>query len=368
MRHKWILSCAAMLAVFSYPSAFPQSQIPGFAHAYLFLCDTPGFCVKEVHPKVVRFRVECKDPGFETVIWEGLPRVGDFIDTLGANKVEVQAFYSFAPGEHQLVGFGVIVETAEWPGGSQELRATCTIRQKNPNWDFSLLGRSFCIGGQSAAASGYRVQPGSAAASRAGQSAGPSSGSGHGTPPSDPNEAGDDLFDKYFGKSETAPAAASKESPSRGANTAPRPSASDATAAKPQSDNDSLLGVHWPSGDDRQQGTAAPAPQAAPSWAPRTESEVRQGIENMGFRIAGPATFGSLQGYWIEIADHARAAQFGFKEIKKARAVNGREVITGTIACWTERSGDHLVIWIDQRDVSIPNDSKLPSYVRLFSR
>jgi len=26
------------------------------------------------------------------------------------------------------------------------------------------------------------------------------------------------------------------------------------------------------------------------------------------------------------------------------------------------------VIWIDQREVSVPNDSKLPPYVKLFSR
>jgi hypothetical protein len=331
MKRTRILSFILTLSVCLCPSAFPQGEVAGFKHAYLFLCDTPGFCVKEVHPKVVRFRVEGRDPGFQSVIWDGLPRVGDFIDTLGANKVEVQAFYSFAPGEHELVGFGVIVETAEWPGGSSGLRTTCTIRTNNPNWDFTLLGRNFCEGGQPAAASGYRVRPGAVAASRAKQL------SGDGTTPSD-------------------------------AKSKPKPGSESAKAAKPKSDTDSLLGVHWPSGDDKQQSTATPAPNAVSSRAPRSESEARQAIENMGFKIVGPATFGTLQGYRILIADAAKAAQFGFREIKLARAADGKQAITSWISCWTERSGDHLIIWIDQREVSIPNDSKLPPYVKLFSR
>ena len=327
MRRARVLFFAVMTAVFFCPFASPQGEVDGSKHGYLFLCDTPGFCVKEVHPKVVRFRVEGRDPGFESVIWEGLPRVGDYIDTMGANKVEVQAFYSFAPGEHELVGFGVIVEMAEWPGGSDGLRTTCTIRTNNPNWDFTLQGRNFCEGGQPAALSGYRVRPRAVTASRARNS----SGTGRGTTP-------------------------------------PAPGSESAKSAKPKSDNDSLLGVQWESGNEKQQVAAAPAVKPAPSRAPRTEDEARQAIQSMGFEIVGPATFGTLQGYRIQIADAAKAAQFGFREIKLARAADGKQAITSWISCWTERSGDHLVIWIDQREVSVPNDSKLPPYVKLFSR
>ena len=327
MRHALILFFAVMTAAFFCPFVFPQGEVDGSKHGYLFLCDTPGFCVKEVHPKVVRFRVEGRDPGLESVIWEGLPRVGDYIDTMGANKVEVQAFYSFAPGEHELVGFGVIVETAEWPGGSNGLRTTCTIRTNNPNWDFTLQGRNFCEGGQPAALSGYRVRPRAVTASRTSKS----SETGRGT-------------------------------------TLPEPGSDSARAAKPKSVNDSLLGVQWESRDDKQQVAAAPVVKAVPSQAPRTEDEARQVIQSMGFEIVSPATFGTLQGYRIRIIDVEKAAQFGFREIKQARAVGRGEAITSTISCWTERSGDHLVIWIDQREVSIPNDSRLPPYVKLFSR
>jgi len=353
MKHTWILFCAALLAVCLYSSAFPRRQVPGFAHSYLSLCDLPGLCVLEIDPKVVRFRVEGKDPGFETVIWEGLPRVGDCIDTLGADRVELQAWYSFAPGEKELVGIGVRVQAAEWPVGAQQLRATCTVRAQNPGWDFSLLGKNFCTGGQPAAASGYRVRPGQ------------TSGTGGKTVPSDPSKAGENLFDKYFDKSGTPPAE-SKKSPGSGAKGETGPTG--AKEPKPKSGSDSLLGVQWPSGDIKKEGTAGASATQAPGRAPRTESEARQAIESMGFKILGPATFGAFQGFWIQIADRAKAAQFGFQEIKRARAVSEKESVTGTIGCWTERSGDQLIIWIDERDVGISNAGKLPAYVKLFSR
>lgn len=258
---------------------------------------------------------------------------------------------------HELAGFGVLVDTAEWPGGSQELRATCTIRTQNPNWDFSLQGRSFC-GGQPAAAAGYRVRPGAVAASRTKQA----SGSGRGTTQADTGKDQDDFFDQYFDKSETPATESGKSSVPEAKH---KPVSNNASVAKTQSDNDSLLGVRWP-GDDKQQG--ADAPQAALSRAPRTEGEALEAIRSMGFQVYSPATFGAIQGYYIRIVNHAQAAQFGFKEIHNPRALDGKQSVTGLISFWTEQSGDQLILWIDQRDVSIPNGSKLPSFVRLFAR
>jgi len=133
---------------------------------------------------------------------------------------------------------------------------------------------------------------------------------------------------------------------------------------QPKSDGDSLLGVHWSPSDDKQ--AAKTTRTDTPSLqAPRSEDEVRQALENMGFKIVEKTTFGDLSGYYIEITDAVKAAQFGFKELKKARAGYG---ITGNIACWTEQKGNQLIIWIDWRDVEIRDDSKLPPYVKLYAK
>ena len=88
----------------------------------------------------------------------------------------------------------------------------------------------------------------------------------------------------------------------------------------------------------------------------------------MGFRVLRPGTIGAFQGYWIEIADPAKAARFGFSEKRQARATAKGQEMTSTIGCWTERKGEQLIIWIDWRDVSIRDESKLPPWVKLYSK
>jgi hypothetical protein len=136
------------------------------------------------------------------------------------------------------------------------------------------------------------------------------------------------------------------------------------TPVKEKRDTDSLLGTHWDAADDHKQAKATPPP-AKSGRPPRTDDEVRQALESMGFKIVEKATFGALKGQWIEIADPAKATQFGFKERKRAMAGKG---MTGIIRCWTERKGDQLIIWIDWLDVEIKDDSKLPSYVKLYAK
>ncbi|MEO0248338.1 MAG: tetratricopeptide repeat protein [candidate division WOR-3 bacterium] len=136
----------------------------------------------------------------------------------------------------------------------------------------------------------------------------------------------------------------------------------DSSESRPS--GDTLLGQQWRSSDDRQESKATPPPSPH-GQVPRTESEVRLTLENMGFKIIEKATFGPLSGYYIEITNPARAAQFGFKEYR--RTVAGRGV-TGMIGCWTEQKGDGQIIWIDWRDVEIKDDSKLPPYVKLYRK
>jgi hypothetical protein len=155
-------------------------------------------------------------------------------------------------------------------------------------------------------------------------------------------------------KSSPQPPVAKKEPAQKSAPMPPK--------AKP--DTDSLLGVHWDAADDHKQAKAAPPPSKS-GRPPRTDDEVRQALESMGFKIVEKATFGALNGHWIEIADPAKAAQFGFKERKRAVAGKG---MTGIIRCWTEQKGDQRIIWIAWPDVEIRDDSKLPSYVKLYAK
>lgn len=130
-----------------------------------------------------------------------------------------------------------------------------------------------------------------------------------------------------------------------------------------RSGGDSLLGQTWVSSDQKPKGTAG-----ATDSAPRSESEVRPALEKMGFRIVRPGMIGAFQGYWIEIVDPAEAARYGFGEKRQARAsAPGRES-TSTIGCWTEKQGDRLVIWMDGRDVSVRDGSKLPTWVRIYAK
>jgi len=137
--------------------------VEGWEWHYDGMANNPGLCVIEVDRYVVRYRVECTQPGWKTIIWEGLPNPGDYIDTLGANWVKVQAFYSFPPGVHQLVGIGVHVKHAEYPSQwtkLERLRKRNHIRIQNPDWDFTFRdsGMSFdpCL--RRAEESNYRVR------------------------------------------------------------------------------------------------------------------------------------------------------------------------------------------------------------------
>jgi len=143
----------ATIAVFSL-GLFAQQRANGLVEGKVWfwdaMADNPGICVTAVDRYVVDYRVECTTPGFVTVIWQGLPQPGDYIDTLGANWVKLQAFYSFPPGVQQLAGIGVHVKHAEYPpdwSHQQRTRKTNTIRTWKPDWDFSYRGLSFapCI-------------------------------------------------------------------------------------------------------------------------------------------------------------------------------------------------------------------------------
>jgi len=133
--------------------------------------------------------------------------------------------------------------------------------------------------------------------------------------------------------------------------------------AASRSGGDSLLGETWDPSDKKSKGVTG-----GMEGAPRSESEVRQALENMGFRVVQPGTIGAFDGYWIEIADPAKTARFGFSERRQARATAKGQETTSTIGCWTERKGEQFIIWIDGRDVSIRDESKLPPWVKLYSK
>lgn len=122
----------------------PGGLIDGKIWFFDAMANSPGICVIEVDRYVVDYRVECTQPGWKTVIWQGLPQPGDYIDTLGANWVKMQAFYSFPPGVQDLAGVGVHVKHAEYPSQWSHIertRKTNTIRTQNPDWDFTFRNR-----------------------------------------------------------------------------------------------------------------------------------------------------------------------------------------------------------------------------------
>lgn len=144
-----------------------QNLVPGRSHGFMWTAGSPGICVESVEPGVALFRVESKTPGFAAVIWEGLPRVGDYIDTLGSNDVTVQAF--FAAGTQRLAGDGIVVRRASFGAESRETRPVSTVRSGKQGWDFSLWGKNYCPGGQPASPAGYKLRPGSDSPASGGQ-------------------------------------------------------------------------------------------------------------------------------------------------------------------------------------------------------
>ena len=75
-------------------------------------------------------------------------------------------------------------------------------------------------------------------------------------------------------KSSPPPSVAKKEPDQKGL---PKP-------PEAKSDTDSILGTHWEASEDHQQAKAGPPP-AKSGRPPRTDDEVRQALENMGFKI-----------------------------------------------------------------------------------
>jgi len=144
----WIGAAAVLLSAFLPAQTRPDGLVEGKIWFWDAMANNPGICVVAVDRYVVDYRVECTQPGWKTVIWQGLPQPGDYIDTLGANWVKMQAFYSFPPGVQDLAGIGVHVKHAEYPpdwSHVQRTRKTNTIRVQNPDWDFTFrdAGMSF---------------------------------------------------------------------------------------------------------------------------------------------------------------------------------------------------------------------------------
>jgi len=134
---------------------------------------------------------------------------------------------------------------------------------------------------------------------------------------------------------------------------------------------DSVLGQTYTLGSKKDRQPARPTSLRGKERSlrgespPRNEDEVRDLLSNMGFRILEKKQVGRFSGYLIEIVDHARAAEFGFKEWKQQRGSRG---LTGEITCWMEPKGDGFLIWIDWRDVRIRDNSRLPPFVKLYAK
>jgi tetratricopeptide (TPR) repeat protein len=139
-----------------------------------------------------------------------------------------------------------------------------------------------------------------------------------------------------------------------GSGTSRREITPESSASK--SSGDALLGVQWEKSSNDMK------------HAPQTDKEIRKALENMGFKIIKTGTFGAFPGYWLQIADHAKAAQFSFKELKQIRYTERGQETSSLIGCWTEKKGDQVIIWIDWRDVEIRDESKLPPYVKLYAK
>lgn len=102
------------------------------------LFNDPGICIARLHEQVYRIRVECLDQGFKTWIWDGLPQVGDYIDTLGCNAIRVIAYTQAPPNKERVQGCVAeycipLPQVQRW-GPVSEAKA----------WDFSLWGQNFC--------------------------------------------------------------------------------------------------------------------------------------------------------------------------------------------------------------------------------
>jgi len=118
-----------------------------------------GICITRVHRQVFRLTVKCRDYDFEQIIWDGAPRVGDFIDTLGCNSLTFRSYTRRQNDYEELVtGCMVIYEPVLYENGWKTRPGGPISEHKN--WDFSLINSrgSYCT--QPADSSRYLVRPG----------------------------------------------------------------------------------------------------------------------------------------------------------------------------------------------------------------
>ena len=118
-----------------------------------------GICITSVHRQVFRMTVRCRDRNFERIIWDGAPRVGDFIDTLGCNSLTFRSYTRTQNNSEELItGCMVKYEPVLYKNG-WEARPITTISE-GANWDFSLINSrgGYCT--QPADLNGYLVRPG----------------------------------------------------------------------------------------------------------------------------------------------------------------------------------------------------------------
>lgn len=102
------------------------------------LFNDPGICIARLHEQVYRIRVECLDPGFETWIWDGPPRVGDYIDTFGCNAIRTIAYTKAPPNKERVMGC-----VAEYCIPLPQMQRWGPVSEAK-DWDLSLWGQNFC--------------------------------------------------------------------------------------------------------------------------------------------------------------------------------------------------------------------------------
>ena len=269
------------------------------------LFNNEGICITKVHPQVSRLLVECLDSGFEGfVLFGGAPSFNQFIDTRGCNGIRATAFTTAPPYKEKVEGCVVKYWVCIWPKCSEQLRP-------GPRTEAKALappvgrGNCNCPESPTSAGEGREGAPGQARAQR--------------PPMNAMRQMWQDAIESDTLLREQAPAGQSVQ------------------ARSSRSTEDTLL-------------TRNP---------PRSENEVHEVLNSLGFRILERRKVAGFPGYWVEIADPARAAKFGFK---------GYRGSSRRVLCWMEKEGQGYIIWLDWRHVSIRDDSKFPPYVKLFAK
>lgn len=122
------------------------------------LLNDAGICIDMVHRQVYRMTVRCLDHNFNRIIWDGTPRVGDFIDTLGCNAIRVRPYTRRQRDTEELyMGCVVNYSPVQYKDGHQARPGPLS---EHKNWDFSLLNSRDSYCNQSADINRYLVYPG----------------------------------------------------------------------------------------------------------------------------------------------------------------------------------------------------------------